>query len=76
MGDFFQMNLHSQVRISKNEVQKGISHCCEIQCRQEAVLCHHPQGRSHQKEGLSGSITLRNSLCQRLDGVGSLKILS
>lgn len=56
------MDLHSQVRLSRNEVQKRISHCCEIQCGQEAVLCHHPQRRSHQKEGLGGSITLRNSL--------------
>lgn len=56
------MDLHSQVRLSRNEVQKRISHCCEIQRGQEAVLCHHPQRRSHQKEGLGGSITLRNSL--------------
>lgn len=29
------MDLHSQVRVSRNEVQKRISHCCEIQCGQE-----------------------------------------
>lgn len=56
--------------------RKKISHCCEIQCGQEVVLCHHTQGKSHQKEGLGGSIKLRNSLCQRLCGFGSLNILT
>lgn len=44
------MDLHSQVRISRNEVQKGISHCCEIHCGTRGSFMS-PSTRKKSSEG-------------------------